>query len=373
MMENKKDYYIIEERDYEKYGSAPKVTYIPRPPDPPVKAWKGKPAPVVSRAAVISALPETERRKAMKAEAEYKEIERQITLATLAYYQPQTTTSSLMQAGVFFKTINGVEYIKLHFYMTKIYLQKEAITYYIYKYNATGKSGIKYIRIEIDTSAAQYVLMTNIEVFDTDGELIWKVPYSEMKWIPIEGYDVWVSVESINKLLKMSFAELLKYAEEKRDSRAYNKLTEEQRLFIATIAGESIGQGSIAWTAVGHVIMNRVADTKREWRNLNTVTDVIAQPWAFTCYTREEPEYVKALNYLINRTGDNKLYEELIQTVMPIYNKKTYDITGGAQLYYSPRSMVPAGSEPSWASSDELVELFVEDIDSWYFRFYKYK
>ena len=101
-------------------------------------------------------------------------------------------------------------------------LKNEAIAYYITKLNNIGKPGIKYVRIEIDTKAVQYVLMTNIEVFDMDGELIWKVPYSEMKWIPIEGYDVWVSVESINKLLKMSFAELLKYAEGKRNP--YNVL-----------------------------------------------------------------------------------------------------------------------------------------------------
>jgi len=151
-----------------------------------------------------------------------------------------------------------------------------------------------------------------------------------------------------------------------------SSLSEEQKLFLATIAGESIGQGATAWAAIGHVIMNRVADRKHEWKEFNTVTKVIQQPWAFTCYTRQETEYVKAKKYLDNRTKTNELYEELIRVALPIYNNTTTDTTKGAQLYYSPDSMDPPGTKPLW-DFDKLVEITISGINSNDFRFYKYK
>jgi len=150
-------------------------------------------------------------------------------------------------------------------------------------------------------------------------------------------------------------------------------LTDEQKLFIATIAGESIGQGETAWRAVGNVIMNRVSDNKHEWKNLNSVSDVIKEPWAFTSYTRKEPQYALTMEYLNNRTGESALYEDLISTVLPVYNRSVEDNTGGAQLFYSPGAMVPRGSIPPWSISSEVVELKVPGISANNFRFYKYK
>jgi len=143
-------------------------------------------------------------------------------------------------------------------------------------------------------------------------------------------------------------------------------LTEEQKIFIATIAGESIGQGSLAWEAVGNVIMNRIG--VREWSKYSTATDVIKNT-GFDGYGSNE--YKKAMEYLNNRTGDNQLYENLINTVMPVHNQTVDDITGGAQLFYSPRSM-PNGRKPNW-NFTVLTEITVEGINANDFRFYKYK
>jgi len=72
-----------------------------------------------------------------------------------------------------------------------------------------------------------------------------------------------------------------------------------------------------------------------------------------------------------NRTGDNQLYESLISTVMPVYNRSVNDITNGAQLFYSPKSMTN-GQSPPWNFS-VLTEVTINGINSNDFRFYRYK
>jgi hypothetical protein len=68
-------------------------------------------------------------------------------------------------------------------------------------------------------------------------------------------------------------------------------------------------------------------------------------------------EYHKAMNYLKSRVDDNNIYEQLITIVMPVYQSETSDITGGAQLYYSPKSKVPAGSVPWWAEHYKKINV----------------
>ena len=183
------------------------------------------------------------------------------------------------------------------------------------------------------------------------------------------------SASSTKRVLKGSKIAKIQVAKAIARATTTAALTASQNIFVATVASEAIGENTLSQQAVGHVIMNRVADNTREWRHLNTVVDVIAQPWAFTGFHRQEPQYVYAMNYLTNRTGSNQHYENLITLVMPIYNRNATgvtDITGGAQLFYSPRSMVPAGSSPSWASSNQLSEVFIYGIPSNSFRFFRY-
>jgi|GEM_PF-2057291 len=80
------------------------------------------------------------------------------------------------------------------------------------------------------------------------------------------------------------------------------------------------------------------------------------QKGAFSCLNSGgSTQYHKATNHLANRVDDNNTYEQLIAVVMPVYHGEVTDITGGAQIYYSPMSMVPAGSVPWWASSYKQI------------------
>ena len=112
--------------------------------------------------------------------------------------------------------------------------------------------------------------------------------------------------------------------------------------------------------------MNRIGI--REWRNYTTATAVI-QNSGFDGYGSNE--YDKTIKYLNNRTGDNQLYESLINTVMPVYNRTVDDNTDGAVLFYSPDSMKPKGSEPRWNFS-LLTEITIQGIKSNKFRFFRY-
>lgn len=150
--------------------------------------------------------------------------------------------------------------------------------------------------------------------------------------------------------------------EEENTSSKYGvdyELNEEEKLFIAVVAGESIGQGELGWQVVANMIMNRVGS--REWAALKTPTEVMNSNH-FDCLKEGgSNEYNKAVKYLENRVNDNGIYEQLISVVMPIYHGETTDITGGAQLYYSPRSMKPPGSKPWWEKYYKKVT--VEGID----------
>jgi len=150
----------------------------------------------------------------------------------------------------------------------------------------------------------------------------------------------------------------------------YTALTEEEKLFVATVAGEMIGEAEITWKIVANVIMNRVG--KREWKKYTTVTDVIKYS-GFDAYSKNTTEFQKAKQYLNSRGAQtNTRYENLINIVLPIYRKQTTDITNGAQLYYSPKSMTPTGSKPAWDFS-QLEEITFSGVDQNTIKVYRYK
>ena len=75
----------------------------------------------------------------------------------------------------------------------------------------------------------------------------------------------------------------------------------------------------------------------------------------------------------ITRERNLNIYEKLINVALGVYDRTLGDITSGAQLYYSPDSMIPKGSAPSWASSSQLTQVIVSGISNNDFCFYKYK
>ena len=152
----------------------------------------------------------------------------------------------------------------------------------------------------------------------------------------------------------------------------YNHLSKEEKLFVAVIAGEAIGENKKSWEAVAHIIMNRVKDKKYEFKNYNSVTAIIKKGKQFSCYTYNSPQYVAAKKYLNKRKPKNEKYEKMIRTVIPIYRGRKKDFTKGALLYYSPKSMEPAHSKPDW-KFNELKEVKIKGISSESYRFFKYK
>jgi len=147
------------------------------------------------------------------------------------------------------------------------------------------------------------------------------------------------------------------------------KLTEAEKLLIATVCGESIEFGEFGWKCVTWVIKNRVG--KKYWVNQKTVTAVITAPGQFDAYLHPNVPYRGMMSYLNNRDGSNQSYEKLISVVLSIYRKTdTVDPTKGCNFYYSPKYMVPSGSAPSWASSYEYIP--INGIDPWNLKFYKY-
>lgn len=127
-----------------------------------------------------------------------------------------------------------------------------------------------------------------------------------------------------------------------------------------------------SWKAIANIIINRALDKKYDFKKVNSVTAVIKQPYQFTSYEFKSSQYLKAEKYLKKRKPKDNRYEELIKTVIPIYNQEKEDITKGALLYYSPESMVPKGSKPSRDFS-KLKEIKINGISQKKFRFFKYK
>ncbi len=143
----------------------------------------------------------------------------------------------------------------------------------------------------------------------------------------------------------------------------YPELTEEEKIFVATVCGESIGEGEVAWQFVANTIMNRLES--KHWSKYNSVTDIIAYT-GYDAYSRQTPEYCKAMNYLNNRTYDNDLYENVITIILPIYNDECDDMSYGATMYYNPKLVTP-----NWNFA-QLEELQIEGLESDEFKAYRY-
>ena len=109
----------------------------------------------------------------------------------------------------------------------------------------------------------------------------------------------------------------------------YNEpLMEEHKIFVATICGEAIGESRESWIAVAWVIVNRVGH--REWRKYDNVTDIIIHT-GFDGYNSRQ--YNECMKYLENRDGSNKLYEEVISAVMPVYFYEMDDVTSYSTMF----------------------------------------
>ena len=151
------------------------------------------------------------------------------------------------------------------------------------------------------------------------------------------------------------------------------ELTYDQKVFISTVYAEATTSASgypvspVARQAVACVIMNRIG--QREWARFQTAGDVCAYS-GFSAHGSYN--YLECMKYLDNRDGSNQQIEELISQVLPIYTGEISDITGGAQLFYTPAAMKPH-TQLGW-NFGLLEEVIISGVDPYFEgRFYRYK
>lgn len=156
-------------------------------------------------------------------------------------------------------------------------------------------------------------------------------------------------------------------------------MTEELRVFLATIYGEAAGSSPAAWKAIASVILNRVG--VREWRKHKTPLAVIANT-GFDAFTQRNGPYQAAYSVGLHRmymlTHDSP-YARLQEAVTPIYEGKEPRTTD-AQLYYSPlaQAALHAKKPRTWPKAPrwnfdllEQVQVFGAEKDD--FAFFRYK
>ncbi len=203
------------------------------------------------------------------------------------------------------------------------------------------------------------VLGTNLFVYDNNNPLHLSVQQSET--VPGE-----CEVESP--------AAVKEAPAPRRPSANLIELTEEQKIFVSTIYSEvgfnanGVPASPIVRQCLANVIMNRVG--RFEWSEYTTVAEV-CEHTGF--YGFKNDNYQFCMDYLNERDGWDFFIEEIIDQVLPIYNKEVDDISGGALLFYTPAVMDPPGSEPDW-NFYLLEEIILPGVDPENDgRFFKYK
>lgn len=143
-------------------------------------------------------------------------------------------------------------------------------------------------------------------------------------------------------------------------------------LLARVIYAEAAAEGDGVMAAMGWVVVNRVRDTTHEFRNLNTCEAVIRQPGAFSSVGGTLWNQVDSLP----ATGPaREAYDRARAVARRICAGELPDPTRGALLYYSPRAMDPAGSQPRWRF-DQLEEVTIPGVtngDNGAVRLYRYR
>lgn len=155
-----------------------------------------------------------------------------------------------------------------------------------------------------------------------------------------------------------------------------DNLTEEEKMFVSLIAAEAGAQGEIAWKAVAQIIINRYDNKRDGWKNATNISDIISDKVQFNGY--DSNNYKLAYEYLNNRDGTNEKYDKMVVITLPIYHREeVFEDIKDAVLFYSPKSMEKDENNnpkvPQFALSNQVEEVFVEGIDSYDFRFFRYK
>jgi RHS repeat-associated protein len=141
------------------------------------------------------------------------------------------------------------------------------------------------------------------------------------------------------------------------------------------IYAEAGGENQVSKEAVGEVIKNRVEETKYP----DSYKDVAEQHYTtkkgndIYQFSSVNPNDINYKKY-IDPTSTNNIEERMAFANSMSAGIKTLNsdanITSGATLYYSPKSMIPKYSAPKW-NFNLLIETTPDAISSKNFRFYK--
>ena len=96
--------------------------------------------------------------------------------------------------------------------------------------------------------------------------------------------------------------------------------------------------------AIGHVIMERVAD-ERMFRDINSVCDAIKKPYAFSYRNNGVPKI------RIRNPRDQEAFRETLVASYNVLVAERADITSGSNHYYNPYK-----ANPSWAYHESVVD-----------------
>jgi hypothetical protein len=115
-----------------------------------------------------------------------------------------------------------------------------------------------------------------------------------------------------------------------------------------TVYGEARGETTLGREAVANVVMNRV----RSPRYPNTIGQVCTQPFQFSCWNANDPNFPKIRSI---RLGDNALFDECYAAGERVVKGVVPDHTHGALHYYSSR--IPP---PSWVTNSPSAVMTAE-------------
>jgi len=131
------------------------------------------------------------------------------------------------------------------------------------------------------------------------------------------------------------------------------------------------GGNKIEQLAALDVVMNRVASVAYP----NTVEAVVTQRHQFSSLGKNDsnkPFYFDPYGQVRLNSANFMAWTRAVSSALSIAKGGYRGITQGAILYYSPRSMVPANSKPTW-NFNLLREVLIKGIRQHYMRLYKLK
>ena len=157
-------------------------------------------------------------------------------------------------------------------------------------------------------------------------------------------------------------------------------MTDEFRIFLATIAGEAINSSPAAWRAVASTIMNRVG--VREWKKRTTPLQVIAHT-GFDAFNQRNQPYCRAWKYFgAGRPATDGKLDALKKEVINIFLAPKVNAIPGIILYFSPRAQAMLHKlhpdkyrheVPTWALSPLVEEVKVPGTEKDDFRWFRYR